>query len=246
MFRAAAAASAIALLGPGSAAAVTATGIAVGSIGDDTQVGLTEDRTGPGGIGPDAIKYFIPLENTGIYGAASGSCGTGFGTCSDFGNGGGRLTMYLRFEPVSTSTPSTLQIIFEDLDLIDANDPAGFLEKLRVLKADGVTGITPWITDIDQILLNGDIEGDANSQQLLSVQLGTLTALDDPLFLVLQFKSTSTFYGQNTPEYLIATVTSPDPAPPQVPLPAGFVLMGTVLAGTAGLARWRRRRAAAS
>ena len=114
---------------------MTATGVAVGAPGSNTPVGLTEDRPLLDvGIFQDikAIKYFIPLENTGIYGAKPSGCGAGFGTCSDTGDGGGKLTMYLRFSPVSLTQNSTLRVIFEDLDLKNANDPVGFLEKLKL------------------------------------------------------------------------------------------------------------------
>jgi hypothetical protein len=217
--------------------------MAVGSVGSGIEVGLTENRPLLGG--QEAIKYFIPLkDNNGTYGVGSSKCGgMGFGTCSDTGDGGGLLTMILRFTPVSTSQPSTLQVLFEDLDLKNANDPVGFLERLQVVRANN-SPVTPWITDINQILSNGDIEGNADTQQLLTVALGILS--NDPLYLKLVFKSKAEFHGENTAEYLVATVTSPDPVPPQVvPLPAGFLLMGTVLAGAGGIASWRRRRKAA-
>jgi hypothetical protein len=79
----------------------------------------------------------------------------------------------------------------------------------------------------------------------LSVALGVLS--NDPLYLKLVFKSKSDFHGTNTAEYLIATVSSPDPVPDQVvPLPAGVVLMGSVLFGACGITSWRRRRRAAA
>ena len=48
--------------------------------------------------------------------------------------------------------------------------------------------------------------GNANIQTL-ALLLGTLS--DDPLYLVLKFKSILRFMGTNTAEYLIATITSP-------------------------------------
>jgi hypothetical protein len=241
MFRAVAAASTIALLGPTPASAATiAVGYAVKAVGNVTEVGLTENRPLLGN--QEAIKYFIPLKDDpdGIYGKGSSCGGTGYGTCADTGNGGAILTMILRFSPVSMTEPSTLQVLFEDLDLAHANDPNGFLERIRVVKANG-DALTPWITDINQILVNGDISGDADTQQLLQVQLGTLTA--DPLFLILKFKSQADFHGTNTAEFLRAIVTSPDPGNTHVvPLPSAFLLMGTLLAGVGGVAKWRRRR----
>ena len=215
------------------AAAVTATGVAVGFVGSDTPVGITGD----GLFLDNAIKYFIPLkDNNGTYGVSYGCGATRFGTCSDTGDGGGTLTMILRFSPVSMLGVSTLDVLFEDLDLIGANDPTGFLERLRVFKGDG-TAITPWITDIASTL----VDGNADTQQLLTLSLGALTV--DPLYLILKFKSSSTFNGTNTAEYLIATVTGPDPAlpPSEVPLPGAFLLMATALIGAGGVARLRRR-----
>jgi len=93
----------------------------------------------------------------------------------------------------------------------NANDPAGFLEKLQVVSADD-TPITPWITDISTILTNGTLSGNSNTQQILNLSLGIVSG--DPLFLKMLFQSQSPFNGTNTAEYLIATVTGPD-EPPQ-------------------------------
>ena len=98
--------------------------------------------------------------------------------------------------------------------------------------------LTPWITDI-----GGLVKGDDDTQQILELALGTLTT--DPLYLALQFKSQSDFHGTNTPEYLIAMVTSPERPPGgggEVPLPGAMALFGTVIAGSWGVNRWRRRR----
>ena len=215
------------------AGAVTATGVAVGSVGSSAQVGVIAD----GLILDDAIKYFIPLNvsSGGTYGTFPSSCLHGVGTCSNTGSGGGLLTMILRFSPVSTIAPSILSVIFEDLDLKHANDPAGFLEKLRILKGDG-SPLTNWITQI-----GGLVTGD-HDLQTLTLSLGTLTS--DPLYLLLLFKAKSDFLGTNTPEYLIASITSPDRELPPVPLPGAVWLLGTVLVGAAGFAKWRKRRLA--
>jgi hypothetical protein len=211
------------------AGAVTATGIAVGSVGSNIQVGTLP----VGGV----IQYFIPLGNdNGIYGAAS-SCPAGFGTCSDTGDGGGVLRMFLRFSPVSTTANSTLTIVFQDLDLKNANDPIGFLEKVNVINPVTHTSLTGGYIDT----IGGLIIGDANLQTL-TVSLGILSA--NPFYLKLLFRAESTFRGTNTPEYLLATITSPNPAPEvgHTPLPGALWLMGTVLFGAAGLAKWRKRR----
>lgn len=223
------------VLGVAPAGAITATGVTVGSVGSDTHVGLTEDRP----IGDDAVKYFIPLGDTdGTYGVGGSCGGSGFGTCSDTGNGGGKLTMILRFSPISTFGDSLLTVKFEDLDLGGANDPNGFLERLNVLKSDGATSLSGgWIYDIGDL-----VTGDSDTQQILNLSLGTVT--DDPLYLILKFKSKSEFYGKNTAEYLIATVTGPD-APPggqtPVPLPPALVLFVSGIVGMGALSIRRRK-----
>jgi hypothetical protein len=258
--RAAAVASSILWLGLAPANALTVVGEAVSAVGSSTGVGgPLEFRTAlqPLANGGNAIRYFIPLENTGNFGAA-GTCGSlGFGTCSDNGDGGGQLTMVLRFAGVSTTQSSTLNLYFEDLDLANANDPTGFFERIRIFKGHNeppaaATALTPWITDINQSVVGVTLQGDHYTQQVLQLALGTLTAAYEPLYILLKFKSTSTFYGKNTPEYLIATITSQDPpcgtpggpscGSTEVPLPGAVWLMGSVLFGAGGFVKWRQRR----
>lgn len=197
-------------------------GRAVAAIGDDPDVatvGSTEVRAGLGAT--PAIKYYIPLsEADGVYGDG------GFGTFSDTGNGGGVLTMILAFSPVNISKPGLLTILFEDLDLKNANDPVGFFESIQILDA-GNTALTGVITDI-----GGLVSGDADTQQLLSLSLATLMV--DSFYLQLKFKAEYFRNGRNTPEYLIARISA-------VPLPAALPLFGTGL-GILGFAAWRRRR----
>ncbi len=149
--------------------------------------------------------------------------------------------MILMFSPVSTTTSSTLSIVFEDLDLIGGSDPAGFSETLNVLTAGGTSLTGGPITTLGGSILGGSIVGTANLQTL-TLSLGILSAA--PFYLQLLFTATSTFTGTNTPEFLIATITSPNPAIGQTPLPGALWLMGTVLFGAAGLAKWRKRRRA--
>ncbi len=218
----------------GSATALTTTtGVAVDSVGSSTQVGTTVTRSAPSplaGFGP-AIKYFIPLgDSNGTYGVS------GFGLSSDYGNGGGKLSMILRFDPVNIG-PANLLIRFEDLDLAGANDPFGFFETLRVFNSANVA-LTPLITSIN----DPGVSGDANGQTLSLA----LNVLSNPLFLVLKFKANFGYnYGHNTAEYLIATITSPDGGVGEVPLPPAALLFGSVLAGGGLFARYRRKRATA-
>lgn len=245
-FRATAVAAMAALawcFGAASAAALTATGTPVGTVGSNTTVGLPFEYRpllDTGDFDGNAIKYYIPLHSTtGTYGTGSGCKGAGYGTCADTGDDSGQLTMILRFTPVSKTENSTLRIIFEDLDLKGVNDPGGFLEKFKLQAWNGTkkVDLTEWITNITSALVDGD-----NDTQILELALGKLTT--DPLYLLLNFKSIPKDKGTNTPEYLIAMVTSPNPAPPpsEVPLPGAIALFGTVLAGSWGADKWRRRR----
>jgi hypothetical protein len=135
--------------------------------------------------------------------------------------------MFLRFSPVSGN--SVLTVRFQDLDLSGANDPAGFLESLRVFTGGG-TALTPLITNI-----GGLVTGDHNSQ-LLTLALGVV---NDPLWLRLDFRSSSSFNGTNTAEYLVASVS-------QVPLPAALPLFATGLGALGLLARRRKQKNAAA
>lgn len=178
-------------------------------------------------LGGDAIEYFIPLGNgSGVYGAG-GTGDNGFGQTSDFGNGGGVLSMFLMFTPVSTTTPSQLNIWFEDLDLVGVNDPNGFLETVNVIDAGGSSIVGGPITNISNLLVSGD-----DDSQLLSLALGVVAT--NPFFLQLNFSSSFSSYGTNTPEYLIAEVT-PVPLPAALPLFAGSI-------GLIGFLGWRRKR----
>jgi hypothetical protein len=207
-------------------------GVAVSGIGSTTQVGSTENRPLLGG---QAIKYFITLGNdNGTYGVGSNCSGSGFGTCADQGDGGGTLKMYLRFDPVSTSSPSTLTIKFEDLDLSGANDPTGFLESINVLTSNFTSLTGGWITSIGGLITNFG-PNLTDTQQILNLPLGILP--DDEFYLLLKFRSDSDFYGKNTVEYLRAEITAVPLGP--IPLPLTLALL------LGGLWAWKRRFAAA-
>ena len=170
-------------------------GVAVDAIGSvNAPVGSTQFRSALGG---DAIKYLIPLS------ASSTPCtfGVDCGTTSDSGSGGTLMSMFLRFDPISTSHASILDISFEDLDLIGINDPANFLESVEVFNSTNAS-LTGLIDDIS----SGFVTGDSNTQQLLSLDLGILSSTT--LWLELQFSASYDRRGTNTPEYLIASVHS--------------------------------------
>jgi len=214
------------------ATAATITGVAVSSVGSTGPgIGLTEDKPLLGG---KAIEYFVPLGNgSGTYGTGS-TCSAGFGTCADTGNGGGTLSMVLRFSPITSAVPSYLTVKFEDLDLKGVNDPNGFLESLNVFR--GGTSITGgWITNISSSLVDGD-----HNSQILKLLLNA--PINDPLYLVMKFTAKSDFNGTNTPEYLRATIDVGDQAPPiPTPLPGALLLMGSLLTCSYGVSLWRRR-----
>jgi hypothetical protein len=229
---------------PASAGTIT-TGVAVsGFFATGHAVGLTEFRPILNG---NAIKYFVPLgDGSGTYGVGSACSGTGFGTCIDTGNGGGTLTMILRFSPVSTSAPSKLSILFEDLDLKHANDPTGFFESLEVLKetkTNTLVSLTGLITDIGGLITpyGPGPNPDPHNALQLNYSIGVLDT--NPLYLELKFKADFGYeYGTNTPEYLIATVTDIPTSPvPLAPMP----LSATLLLSLGGWYAWRRRQLAA-
>lgn len=195
-------------------------GVAVDSIGSSTTVGSTEYRPL---LGETAIEYYIPL-------TSGGTCtyGAGCGEASDAGKGGTEMSMILRFDGVDTTNASTLNIAFEDLDLMGVNDPWWFRETLTVSYDGGTTGL---IDDISTPFVTGDFD----TQQALSYDLGTIAS--SVFFVELKFTAHSNFYARNTPEYLVAEITSEISA---VPLPASGLL---ILGGLAGLGFVGRRRA---
>jgi len=212
-------------------------GVAVGAIGDDpdTQsVGVTKNRA----IGNNAIKYFIPLGiNSGTYGVG------GFGTAHDHGFGGGTLSMILAFKPIDPTANGLLSILFEDLDLIGANDPINFLESIQIFDQTGAS-VAGLIDDISSNIITGD----ANTTQLLSLPLGSLGAgaisgSPSTYFVQLDFVASLSGHhkGKNTPEYLIATIDEVPGTISVVPLPASLPLFGTGLA-VIGFIGWRRKQ----
>ena len=138
--------------------------------------------------------------------------------------------MNLAFKPVSTIQPSTLNTVFEDLDLNGVEDPPDFLESIQVFGFDGsLVALTPLITDISSLL----VVGNADTQQLLSLNLGVLGS--SPYWVQLAFKADSPFNGTNTAEYLQAEISA-------VPVPAALPLFLVALAGLGLFGRRRQRK----
>jgi PEP-CTERM motif-containing protein len=197
-----------------NASALPIVGVAVDDFITPNNVGSTEYRSLLGGY---AIKYYIPLGNANCtYGI--GGCGT----VSDSGDGGGILSMNLMFTPVDM-VASSLNILFEDLDLKDANDPYGFFESVQVFDGSGIA-ITSLITDISSSLVSGD----KDTQQLLSLDLGTLTS--NTYFMTLNFQAEYYTNGRNTPEYLIASINQTSIPEPSILALLGLGLLGFALA----------------
>lgn len=178
------------------------------------------ELAGIGAAKSDVVGYFIPL--------AGSACifGETCGTQADTGRGGGPMSMFLRFSGVEGGQ-SILNLWFEDLDLISANDPDGFFESVRIFGDD-----QNQMAFFDDIADPG-VTGDKDTQQVISLDLGTLAGGSD-YTARLDFKSSSSFFGKNTPEYLLAAI---DVTP--APLPAaGWMLIGAL----GGLGAMRRLR----
>ena len=183
---------------------------------------------GTGATSSDVIGYYIPL-------ADSGSCtfGVDCGLAADTGSGGQTMDMWLHFASVDGGF-SVLNLFFEDLDLMSANDPAGFFEAVDVFDTAGT--LIAGFSNINDI----GASGSASEQQILNMDLGFLTANTD-YWTRLTFSASYTGIGQNTPEFLLAVVDAdPDVQPPEVPLPAAGWLLLTAIGAGAAVGRKKR------
>ena len=222
----------------GTAMAAPITGVAVQGDGSALPNSVVIENS-PLGI-PDAIKYFIPLTTA----ADVATCvfGVNCGTSSDSGTGGTLMSMFLSFTPVTPGVSGTLSVLFDDLDLINANDPVGFLEEVTV-KSGGTEIIS--IDTFDGSIITSPNDpgnpGDNITELVLALDASDVAA--DPLILELVFSASSSG-GKNTPEHLLALFDQAGGVT-AVPLPAALPLFAGGL-GIMGLMGWRRKRKAAA
>lgn len=219
------AAAAGAIFAAASADAAPILGVTTNAAGT-TVVGATENRAALGGT---SVRYFIPLGDTsGTYGVSNGGA---FGLSADSGNGGGTLSMWLRFTGLTVGQAATLTVRFEDLDVTPVNDPSGFTETLNVFNSSG-TSLTGIISALGATPIGGGVVSGNPTSQMLTLFLGTITS--SQLLLRLDFKAAFNANGTNTAEFLRAELS-------QVPIPAALPLL---LSGLAGLGLAGRRRTA--
>ena len=195
-------------------------GVPVSNFGMTTTVGDYNSSTGQ-------IGFFIPFS-----GGARGTYGvSGVGMSADTAQAptSGSMNMYLKFAP-TTLGPNMLRLTFDDLDIMGANDPAGFIESVEIFLQDGTSlalidqATDPWVVTAPSVGL-----------QVMQVPF---TVAQNPLYIRLGFKAnTNALTGtwQNTIEYMTATITPMANAVPE-PFTLGLSALGLL-----GLASLRRR-----
>jgi hypothetical protein len=262
---AAVAGAAVLLASPATATADSILGIPTASLNSTTQVGLplaTHDAT-PNGVNDATsgwVKYYIPLRSS-----TSGTYGVnGRGMSADTGSGGGWLNMNLVFTPVVTAGLISASLLFEfsDLDLRYVNDPAGFLETVRIYGKDGssVEAMTPNFTQSSGSGSTGVYNninyqvtrqaGSAGASWPVLLNLwgdGLEDMISNPFWVQLRFTvPTGVPYGTNTAEYLRATLSTSNEPSHVVPEPASMLLLGAGLGAAAIRRRKQSRKTVAS
>ena len=272
----------IALCWAANANASTIGGVAVDSAGSSATVGSTQTVTHI----PDAIKYYIPLSaaQKGTYGVAPATspCTNGFpgtfggpGTCSDSGSGYGysdssalQMNIFFDMTGLPASKSAELSFLFDDLDLTDKNDPAGFFESISLsywdwdtntnafdttpvvvaptITAAGVS-LDPEISAVDDNLITWDLG------MLALGALNTSAQAQNGFWIQLGFGSK---YVQTNPDGSIKLDSLRNEIPKNgtntpeylsakltvspVPVPAAVWLFGTALIGFVGMSRRRK------
>ncbi len=200
-------------------------GVPVSGFGMTSTVGDYNSATGQ-------IGFFIPF--SGGYRGVYGVSGVGTSAYSGQAPSSGSMDMFLKFAP-TTLGANTLRLTFDDLDMIGANDPAGFLESVEIFMQDGTSlalfdqATDPWV-----------VSAPSTGIQVMQVPF---TVAQNPLYIKLGFKANTnalTGWWENTKEFMTASIT---PVAASVPEP---MTLGLTALGLLGLVSVRRRSRASA
>ena len=182
---------ALAFAGPAAATAVNY-GVPVAGFGMTSTVGDYTSATGQ-------IGFFIPF--AGGYNGVYGVNGVGMSATTAQAPSSGSMNMYLKFAP-TTLGANMLKLTLDDLDIIGANDPAGFLESVEIFLQDGTS-----LALIDQATDPWVVSAPSTGLQVMQVPF---TVTQNPLYIRLGFKANTnalTGWWENTKEFMTATIT---------------------------------------